>query len=230
MNVRCTLLGVGAMASPRFAPAGLLVEVGRRAVMLDGGPGAEPQRPISAWRVTDARAELIPALRRLAALRGCEVAVGAWSAGEVRIEPLPVIHTSHPAFGYRLTCPGGVIVWAPEFLEFPRWARGATLMFAEASGWNRRIWFRNRVGGHASALEVSAAARLAGVQRLVLAHLGRPTLRAIDSGARLAFGELGIEGARYVLRPDGTVSRRMPPRRPTSRGARGAQTTHQHAS
>jgi hypothetical protein len=37
-----TLLGVGAMNSPRYAPAGLLVVLGPHRVMLDGGSGAVP--------------------------------------------------------------------------------------------------------------------------------------------------------------------------------------------
>jgi hypothetical protein len=37
-----TLLGVGAMNSPRYAPAGLLVEYRTHRVMLDGGGAAEP--------------------------------------------------------------------------------------------------------------------------------------------------------------------------------------------
>jgi hypothetical protein len=55
---RLTLLGVGAMNSPRFAPAGLLVEHEGSRVALDGGPGAEPEGPIDArwtWPARRAR-------------------------------------------------------------------------------------------------------------------------------------------------------------------------------
>jgi hypothetical protein len=45
------------MASERYAPAGLLVERRGRAIMIDGGPGAEPDRPVEDWLVTDERAE-----------------------------------------------------------------------------------------------------------------------------------------------------------------------------
>ena len=44
---RFTLLGVGAMNSPRYAPAGLLVEQSQVRVAIDGGPGAE--RPARSW-------------------------------------------------------------------------------------------------------------------------------------------------------------------------------------
>jgi hypothetical protein len=66
---RFTLLGVGAMNSPRYAPAGLLIEHGRVRVAIDGGLGAEPAGRLVAWLVTDERAELIRELRRLATAR-----------------------------------------------------------------------------------------------------------------------------------------------------------------
>jgi hypothetical protein len=47
-RLRLTLLGVGAMNSPRYPPAGLPVRYRRRAVMIDGGPGAEPDGPVTA--------------------------------------------------------------------------------------------------------------------------------------------------------------------------------------
>jgi len=65
-RLRLTLLGVGAMNSPRFAPAGLLVRCGDAAIAIDGGPGAEPPQDMVAWLVTDEHAELRAAPRRLA--------------------------------------------------------------------------------------------------------------------------------------------------------------------
>jgi hypothetical protein len=38
-----TLVGVGAMNSPRYAPAGLLAEYGAVRVAIDGGPHAAPR-------------------------------------------------------------------------------------------------------------------------------------------------------------------------------------------
>ncbi|HXX30347.1 MAG TPA: MBL fold metallo-hydrolase [Myxococcaceae bacterium] len=205
--LRCTLLGVGAMASPRFRPAGLLVECGSARVMIDGGLEAVPTSPPDAWLVTDARAELIADIRRRARAWGLLPGVEPFRAGALDVQPMPVRHTAHPTFGYRIRSGRRTVVWAPEFLVFPRWAAGADLVFAEASGWNRRIWFRGRVGGHASALEVAAAAERLGVGRLVLAHLGRPTLRALDLGLRPSFGEAGVEAASYTLGRSGTVRR-----------------------
>jgi hypothetical protein len=100
---RFTLLGVGAMRSPRFAPAGLLVEAGQDRVMIDGGPGAEPQRRVDAWLVTDSRAELIREIRGLAWRYRIEPEVDDYvRSATLRINPLPVVHTSHPTFGYRI--------------------------------------------------------------------------------------------------------------------------------
>lgn len=70
-RLRLTLLGVGAMNSPRYPSAGLLVRYRRRQVMLDGGPGAEPAGPLAAWLVCDERSELRHQLRTLAPLAGC---------------------------------------------------------------------------------------------------------------------------------------------------------------
>ena len=68
--------------------------------------------------------------------------------------------------------------WAPEFLEFPEWAAGVQVMFADAAGWHRPIRFAKGVGGHAAALDVAEAAQAMNVARLVFAHVGRSTIRA----------------------------------------------------
>lgn len=196
--MRLTLLGVGAMNSPRYAPAGLLLEHGRHRVAFDGGPGAEPPEGVDAWLLCDERDELRAWQRRFA--RRADVAAPAarpYRGGDLRVEPLAVAHTSHPTYGYRITAGGPVAVWAPEFWRFPTWAAGCALMFAEAASWTRPIRFRGGVGGHMAGRDVEAAARAHGVRRLVFAHIGRPTLRAMDAGLRPEFGEWGVEGAVY---------------------------------
>ncbi len=188
------------MNSPRYAPAGLLLSCGRRHVVFDGGPGAEPPprpRRLDGWLVTDEAAELRTAVRRMAEERGVVARMGGLDAGELRVRALPVLHTSHPTCGYRIEAGGAVVVWAPEFWEFPEWAGGADLMFAEASAWNRRIRFRGGVGGHAHVREIGPEAARCGVRRLVYAHIGRPCLRAMDQGLRPAYGEWGVEGRVY---------------------------------
>jgi hypothetical protein len=194
---RFTLLGIGAAASPRFPPAGLLIEHRDARVMLDGGPGAEPDGRLDAWLVTDQRAELMPAIRRLTRAMAVDAAVAGFEADDLRVEPKPVVHTSHPAFGYLIQSTASRVIWAPEFWRFPDWAADADLMFAEAASWLRPIRFAGGVGGHASLLEVADAARSVGVRRLVFAHLGRPTLRALDRGERPPFGEIGEVGRTY---------------------------------
>ncbi|HVT27833.1 MAG TPA: hypothetical protein VHE81_07435, partial [Lacipirellulaceae bacterium] len=143
-EARLTLLGIGAMNSPRYRPAGLLVAFSGSRVMLDGGPGAEPRGPLDAWLVSDDRGELIREIRKLAKRHGVEAGVDTYSTGRVRAKPLPVVHTSHPTFGYLLEIDDKKAVWAPEFLQFPRWANRADLMFAEAAGWNRPIRFAKK--------------------------------------------------------------------------------------
>jgi len=72
-------------------------------------------------------------------------------------------------------------------------------MFSEGAGWNRPIYFRGGVGGHADVCQVGREAERKKVLRLVFCHLGRPTIRAIEHGLQPPFGEIGIEGAVYKL-------------------------------
>jgi len=199
-RVRLTLLGVGAMNSPRFAPAGLLVRCRDAAVAIDGGSGAEPPEALDAWLVTDEHAELRTALRRLTRARGMPApTIAEYAVGALIIRPFPVEHTSHPAYGYRISAGGQIAVWAPEFWHFPCWADRADLLFAEAAGWDHPIRFRGGVGGHASVAQVAAEAARRGVRRLVYAHIGRPSLRAMDAGLQPPFGEWGTEGRTYTV-------------------------------
>lgn len=199
MDLVLTTLGVGAAASPRYAPAGLLVEHGDGRVMLDGGPGSAPSAPLTAWLVTDPRAELIARIRALGRELGVEPRMGDLRLGPLTIESRPVVHTNHATCGYLVLVGGRRVAWAPEFMEFPDWAGGADLMFAEAAGWDRPIRFAGGVGGHLHLLAVAEAARASGVRRLVFAHIGRPVIRALDRGERPPFGTIGSDGEAFTL-------------------------------
>lgn len=146
--LRLTLLGrTGAMNSPRYGPAGLLLSYAGRRVAFDGGPGAEPGRVrLAAWLVTDEKAELIRELRSLAGPFGVTPRAGDYARGALQVRALPVAHTSHPTYGYLIEIGERRVVWAPEFWEFPPWAAGADLMFAEAAAWARPIRFAGGVG------------------------------------------------------------------------------------
>jgi hypothetical protein len=200
MAVRLITLGVGAQNSPRYAPAGLLVVHRGVRVMVDGGPGAEPGADIAAWLLTDDQAELKGKIRNLAHARNVEPRVDAFNAADLSLEPRSVVHTNHPTYGYLIRIAGKRVVWAPEFLEYPQWATRADLMFAEAASWDRPIYFRGRVGGHLHSLAVSNAAKDAGIKRLVMAHIGRPTIRARDFGKVLPFGEFASDGQVFYVR------------------------------
>lgn len=197
--VSLTLLGIGAMNSPRYRPAGLLAEWGRHRVAFDGGATADPGPHLQAWLVCDRRAELMPAIRQRARELGVTPAVAGFAADGVDIRPLEVRHTSHPTYGYLLTTRRSRVAWIPEFWELPAWARDADLAFADAAGWDRPVRFAGGVGGHAGALDVAEQAQRQGIRRLVLAHVGRPSIRAIDRGDSPPFGEFGIEGATYQI-------------------------------
>lgn len=188
------------MRSPRYAPAGLLLSYGQHRVAFDGGPGAEPGGAVDAWLVTDERSELRREIRRSADAHGLISEVAGFAAGHLSVVPRSVAHTSHPTVGYLIRVGQRRVAWAPEFWTFPGWAAGVDLLFADAAGWDRPIRFAGGVGGHAAALTVSHEAERHGVRRLVFAHIGRPTIRAIDDGKRPPFGELGADGRRYRLR------------------------------
>lgn len=162
------------MNSPRYAPAGLLVEHGRSRVIIDAGLPANAR--ITAWLVTDERSELIREIRKLAHAKGLEPHVALYRSDALIIEPRPVVHTSHQTFGYLIRSCNKKIVWAPEFLVFPSWAKGADLMFAEAAGWKRPILFRGGAGGHACVDQVIRDAQNYRVKQLIFAHIGRPTI------------------------------------------------------
>ena len=128
-----------------------------------------------------------------------EARIDSFVRGDFAVYPQVVIHTSHATYGDLLTVGDKRVVWAPEFFTLPDWASGADLMFAEAAGWDRPIRFAKAVGGHCPVLEVAQQARRKRVKKLVFAHIGRPTIRAIDAGKQPPFGEFGCDGERYVL-------------------------------
>jgi hypothetical protein len=191
------LLGVGTARSPRFAPAGLLVEYGHTRVGIDGGPGSEPPENVDAWLVRDEDGPLQPERMALAADEDMTAPVtGPFHHGTLHIEPLPVRCGGRRMHGYRITAGRHTAVWAPEFTEFPSWAEGADLVFADATAWEAGSrGTGDRLGVLASAL----AARRLGVRRLVFAHLGQAVYEAVDSGQDPPFGEWGEEGRKYRI-------------------------------
>lgn len=201
--MRLSTLGVGAQDSPRHAPAGLLICQRGYRVMIDGGPGAAPEQALDAWLVCDSRSELQSQLRGLAREHGLVPVVAPFEAPGLSVRPRRVAHTNHPTYGYSIETPGTRVVWAPEFFCFPRWAAGANLMFAEAAAYAHAIRFAGGVGGHLPVLQVAARARRAGVERLVFAHIGRPTLRALDAGLHPPFGSFARDGQVFYARARG---------------------------
>jgi hypothetical protein len=167
--------------------------------MIDGGPGAEPGDKLDAWLVTDERAELIGSIRRSAAAKGLVPYAGPFRKSGLLIEIRRVVHTNHPTYGYRIRALGFTVVWAPEFYRFPAWAKGADLMFADGAGWDRPIRFVGGVGGHMDVVSVARQATRFGIGRLVFAHIGRPTLRALAQGKTPPFGELATDGQIFII-------------------------------
>jgi hypothetical protein len=167
--------------------------------MIDGGPGAVPRGRLDAWLVTDERAELAGAIRKLASARDLQPYAGTFRHDGLRIECRRVVHTNHPTYAYRIRASGKTVIWAPEFYRFPRWAGRADVMFAEGAAWDRPIRFAGGVGGHMDVLATARQAKRFGVKRLVFAHLGRPTLRALSRRRQPPFGELAADGQSFQV-------------------------------
>ncbi|GAA2402717.1 hypothetical protein GCM10010191_07830 [Actinomadura vinacea] len=177
---RLILLGVGAAGSPRFAPAGLLIEYGHTRVGIDGGAGSEPPETVDAWLVREGGAHAD--LRRIARETGmCEPAVAPFRHGPLHVDPLPA---GAGVYGYRIVSGHRTAVWAPEFTAFPDWAGHADLAFA---------------GTGPDLAATAAAARRLEVRRLVFVLLGGPVLAALDAGTDPPFGEWGEEGGQYRM-------------------------------
>lgn len=116
--------------------------------MIDGGPGAAPGGRLDAWLVTDERAELIGAIRRLARAKGLRPYAGSFRKDGVGVERRRLIHTNHPTY---------------------------------------------------YVVAVARGARRLGVKRLVFAHIGRPTVRALSRGKRPPFGEQATDGQAFLI-------------------------------
>jgi len=187
VSLRFTLMGVGSTRMLRYKPAGLLIEHAGRRIMLDGGEANPPKGNLDAWLVTDDHSASIAKIRKLAEDRGVEAMVGVFYADSTTIEPRLIHGAAGDAWGYLITTDGRKVAWAPSFKEFPGWADGADLMFAEAASWDM-------------VTTIAEQAKERGVKRLVFAHIGRSTLRALDKGETASFGEFGRDGDTFLVR------------------------------
>ena len=115
--------------------------------MLVGGGSADPCGPLDGWLVSDDLAELMPQIRRRAAALGVVAGVACFEAADVTLRALAVSHTSHACVGYLIETARQRAAWAPEFWQFPQWAAGVDLMFADAAGWDRPIRFAHGIPG-----------------------------------------------------------------------------------
>lgn len=182
---RLILLGIGTAQSARFAPAGLLLEYGHIRVGIDGGPGSEPAENIDCWLVSDDRGPLQDDLCEIAHETGMpKPTVMAYHHGPLKIDPVSV---ADHRYGYRIGIGHHVAAWAPRTVEFPVWAEGTDLMFADgALDWPE-------------IQELARTAKRLRVQRLVFVRLGAAALSAVDAGKRPWYGEWGEEGRTYRL-------------------------------
>jgi hypothetical protein len=124
------------------------------------------------WLVTDERAELIAKIRRMAREKfSVQPRAGSAVLDDLRIDAEPVVHTSRVTYGYGIQLGNSMAVWAPEFLEFPRWAASAKIMFVDAAGCIPYSICQARWRTCCGARRCEAA-QARNVARLVFAHVG----------------------------------------------------------
>jgi hypothetical protein len=190
-STRFVLTGIGSWGHSRLAAAGLVVQKGNTRVLIDGPPS--DLEGVQAWLVTSS--EALPHVNRLMHKAGVQPYMGSLHVEGLDVEPHQVRLGAGSAFGYLIKTDGRRVVWAPRFSEFPRWARGADLMFADGGGWTPEPF-----GDHASVQEVSKQARKHGVRKLVFGHILAPTIRAMGKGLRPSYGDIGEPGNIYIAR------------------------------
>ena len=182
---RLYLLGTGVAGSLKRAPAGMLLEYGHARVGFDGGPGSEPPEHVHAWLICDPDDVAMPELRRMALHTGMPLPERKpYAKGVVRAEPL---ETGRGTYGYRIECGHQLISWVPRADDFPDWAEGSELMFADGAEPER-------------IQRIAEAAKRRQVSRLVYARLGDVALALDAAGRAPPFGEWGEEGGLYRLR------------------------------
>ena len=148
--------------------------------MIDGSPGAEPAGRPDAWLVTDERAELIVAIRRMVTRKSLVPHAGSFRKAGMLVECRSVVHTpSHLRVSHSRGRPDSCL--GAGVLRVYRWARGTDLMFAEGAAWSRPIVFAGHVGGH---LDVHAVARSAKRARIGLFRPAEVLGRASRKEAR----------------------------------------------
>lgn len=231
-NVRLKFIGTGAMSFKETGrnEAGLLLAHLGHKVLIDGGPQAierevltEPRPDVTIWLTTDEDGEQMPALREIARKQGwSEPKVASHAMPGLRIEPFRVEHTNHPSYGYEVRAYGRTVIYAPEFWKPPvERLKNADLAIVEAAAWEEPIRFAEGVGGHAAALETIKAAQQAGAKRILLTHIGKPTARALDDGARLPPGvEVARDGQEIVYHEKAAIApgRRYTVQKPSMAG------------
>ena len=179
-----------------------------------GGPGAEPHGSLDAWLVTDERAELIPAIRPLAAARDSGPRAAGFERNGLAHRDAPpwstrIIRPAATGSGRRGTASSGL----PSSTSFPDGRVAPTSCSRGRPHGTIRSDWPGGVGGHMD-VGVAREARRLGVKRLVFAHIGRPALRALARGERLPFGEVAADRQGFPVARRRT-SRREPPTRPS---------------
>ncbi|HID24671.1 MAG TPA: hypothetical protein EYP14_20050, partial [Planctomycetaceae bacterium] len=192
-------VGTGAMNATRRRGAALRVHYGDATIQIDGEKPSDLDPRADVVLLTDPQAWNARAARD-ADGDVARVRIEPPGLPPLSIAPRPVEHTSHPTYGYDIRAGRVRVAYLPELWSWPSWANGADLAIIDGSAWDADIPFPNEAGGHKSLLSLTAAARKAGVRRLIATHIGTATDRALRSGETPPPGlEIASDGDRVAL-------------------------------
>ena len=191
-------VGTGSPSATRRRGAALRIRYGDAVVQIDGEKPSDLDPSADAVLVTGPDAWNA----RAAVRAGGQVA-------RARVEPpgLPPltirphrVEPSRPSYGYEIRAGRVRVAYLPKLWSWPSWADGADLAIIDGSAWGGPSRVSGNPGGHAALSDLAAAAREAGVRRLVATHVSAQTERALKAGEPLPPGlEVAADGDRISL-------------------------------
>lgn len=194
-DLRLTLVGTGAMDSPRKDES-LLVSYKGFNVLIDAGEKIKAKHlpKLDSVLVCDDESRYMKDAKRIGEAFDLVPGVAEFHADGLEIIPFPVKHTSHKTYGYRIEAQGKTAIYAPEFYVFPlSEVENADVAILEGSAWNRPITFTGSVGGHAAMLDTWEKAKKAGIKRIIFTHIGKPVEENLEEAKEMGI-EIGEDG------------------------------------
>ena len=231
-TIKVTLLGTGSENQQERAPAGLLVQVGNRSFVFDGGRDllSKLPRSIDAWFVTDPQHENMAVIKEQAETLGTSVMAGC--EGDYHQDNLSVrswstdyVHEGTVVYEIYVTedQPNGtsrrtLVVWAPRMSKVDSWVfQDADLSFVGVHGWSEPMYGPDGKTMFPALLPSSEELKSHGAKKVVFVNLDADILEKFKQSSLvdayplyfvepLLFGELGLDGQMFSLTTSSSAS------------------------